>query len=143
MAAELQIIVWYKAHDRGDPGLPGLLDSDLQPKPSYWAFQTMTGMLSGARYQRPLTLAETGSEQIDGYVFQVCGRRLDVVWTEDGTPYDPDDDPSLPLTVWAGTLRVVDKLGNETWLKDADDGVVDGRITVVVGGSPLCLEYHP
>jgi streptogramin lyase len=143
IAAELRTIVWYKAHDIGDAGRPGLLDENLQPKPSYWAFQEMTTMLSRALYQRPLTLAETGSEQVEGYVFQVCGGRLDVVWTEDDTYLDPDDNPILPLTVQAQTLRVVDKFGVGTWLNDADDGVADGQITILVGGSPLYLEYNP
>ena len=101
-------------------------------------------MLGGAVYQRPLTLAETGSEQIKGYTFsQACGGRLDVVWTEDSTPYDPDDDPWLPLTVNASTLRVIDKSGDEFWTSDQSDGVADGRITVLVGGSPRYLEYNP
>lgn len=143
MAAGLEVVVWYKIGDGGDSSLPGLLDNNLQPKPSYWVFQRMTTMLERAVYQRALTLAETGSEQIEGYVFQVCGRRLDVVWTEDDTRYDPDDDPSLPLTVQAQTLRVVDKSGSETWLDDGDDGVADGQITILVGGSPLYLEYNP
>ena len=143
MAAELEVIVWFEIGDRSDADRPGLLDSAWQPKPSYWAFQAMTAMLDGALYQRPLTLAETGSEQIEGYVFQTCGRRLDVVWTEDDTPYDPDDDPSLSLTVQAQTLRTVDKFGNGTWHNDGDDGVADGQITILVGGSPLYLEYNP
>jgi hypothetical protein len=143
MATGLEIIIWYKIDDRGESALPGFLDSNLQPKPSYWAFQRMAAMLERAVYQRPLTLAETGSEQIEGYVFQVCGRRLDIVWTEDNTFFDPDDDPSLPLTVQAQTLRVVDKFGNETGLDDEDDGVADGQITTLVGGSPLYLEYNP
>jgi len=143
MAAGLEVIVWYEMRDGNDPILPGLLDSDLQPKSSYWAFQRMTAMLARASYQRPLTLAETGSGQIEGYVFQVCGQRLDVVWTEDDTRYNPDDDPSLPLIVPAQTLRVVDKFGNEAWHNDGDDGVADGRITIQVGGSPFYLEYNP
>lgn len=143
MAAGLETIVWYKIGDGDDASLPGLLDSNLQPKPSYWVFQGMTAMLERAVYQRSLTAAETGSEQIEGYVFHVCGQRLDVVWTEDDTPYDPDDDPSLPLTVQAQALRVVDKSGNETLLNDEDDGVADGQITILAGGSPLYLEYNP
>jgi hypothetical protein len=143
MAAGLKTIVWYRITDQGDSTLPGLLDSDLQPKPSYWAFQTMTDMLGKASYQRSLTSAETGHEQLIGYVFYTCQGRLDVVWTEDETPYDPDDDPSLPLTVQAHTLRVVDKFGDETWLSDSDEGVSDKRITITVGGSPLYLEYNP
>jgi hypothetical protein len=140
IAADLSIVVWYSSDDRSDSTLSGLLDSALQPKPSYWTYWRMTRMLGEAVYQRPLTLAETGSEQIKGYTFsQACGGRLDVVWTEDGTPYDPGDDPWLLLTVHASTLRVTDKSGNEFWT--SDDG--DGRITVLVGGSPLYLEYNP
>lgn len=143
IAAGLPIIFWYQYSDGSDVTLPGLTSATLQPKPSYWAYWWMTRMLGGAVYQRPLTLAETASDQIEGYVFQKCGGRLDVVWTEDGTFYNADDDPALPLTVSAHRLRVVDKLGNETWLYDADDGRADGRITVLVGGSPLYLEYRP
>jgi len=143
MAADLDIIVWYEIRDQGDTILPGLLDEEMQTKLSYHAYQAMTDMFTGASYQRPLTLAETGSDQLEGYVFQACGRRIDVVWTEDDTPYDPDDDPVLPLTVQARAVRVLDKFGNGLWYGDADDGKVDGRITVSVGGSPLYLEYDP
>jgi hypothetical protein len=143
MAADLGVTIWFEIGDRGDTGKPGLLDSDWQPKPSYWAFQTMTGMLDRSIYQRSLTLAETGSEQIEGYVFTVGGQRLDVVWTEDDSLTVPADDPALPLTVQAQTLRVVDKFGNRTWYNDGGDGVYDGWITVIVGGSPLYLEYNP
>ena len=142
LAAGLDVVVWYEIYDRGDSIEPGLLDSNLQPKPSYWAFQVMAAMMGQAVYQRPLTPAEAGHEQIRGYVFQDCGRRLDVVWTEDGTHLDSDDDPVLPLTVQAQTLRVVDKFGAETRIADGDDGVLDGRTTVTVGGSPLYLEYN-
>ena len=143
MAAELDVIVWFEILDHSDSIEPGLLDNDLRPKPSYWAYQAMTDMLAGAIYQRSLTPAETGSSQVEGYAFQVCGKRLDVVWTEDDTPYDTGDDPSLPLTVQAQTLRVVDKFGNYVWHDDADDGKVDSQITITVGGSPIYLEYNP
>jgi hypothetical protein len=143
MAADLRIIVWFKADDRGMDDLYGLLDNDLAPKPSFYAYQTMTSMLRRATYQRPLSSAETGSEQIEGYVFDVDGRRLDVAWTEDDTPFDPDDDPWLPFSASASTVRVVDKFGSELWLEDASDGIADGKVTLQVGGSPLLLEYHP
>jgi alpha-L-arabinofuranosidase len=143
MAAGLDVVVWYRIDDRDDSSLPGLLDKSLQAKPAYSAFQNMTGMLEGAVYQRLLTLAETNSDQIEGYVFQAYGDRLDVVWTEDDTLYDPDDDPWLPLTVQAGTLRVVDKFGNEIWYDDEGDGRIDGKVTIFVGGSPLYLERNP
>lgn len=143
MAAGLDVIVWYAILDYGDSIEPGLLSDDLQPKPSYSAYLVMTEMLGGAVYQRQLTPAEIGSSQIEGYVFQVCGKRLDIVWTEDDTPYDPSDDPWQPLTVQAQTLRRVDKFGNDVWYDDVDDGKADGRITITVGGSPVYLKYNP
>jgi len=147
MAAGLGTVVWYMISDATDGFLPGLLNSDLDPKPSYDAYQTMTEMLGPAQYQYVVTstIAITTTALTYDYVFRRLGRRLDVVWTEDeiAPPYDPDDDPSVPFTVTAGSLRVVDKFGIETWLNDEDDGSADGRITVTVGGSPIYLEYYP
>jgi len=74
-------------------------------------------------------------------VFETCGGRLDVVWNEDDTPYVSEDDPVLPLTVEAKTVRVVDKFGGEMTYRDAQDGSTDGQTTVWVGGSPIYLEY--
>jgi hypothetical protein len=138
MAAGLESLMWYTMKETGEAYLPGLLQADNQPKSSYWVYQRMTSMLARVEYQRGLTLAETGSSKIEGYVFTASqGRRLDVVWTEDQTYFDPSDDPQLPLVVNALQLRVVDKYGNETWLTSTT-----GRITVVVRGSPLYLEYY-
>ncbi len=141
MAADLDVVTWFWARD-GSGGGPGLLDVNRDPKDSYKAFDTTTAMLRGAVYRRPLTSTETGDERIEGYVFQTCAGRLDVVWVEDDTPYDTDDDPSLPLTVSASSLRVVRKFGHETEYRDDGDGVVDGKITVQVSGSPLFLVYN-
>jgi hypothetical protein len=66
---------------------------------------------------------------------------LDVVWTEDDTPYVTGDDPVLPLPVGATSVRVVGKLGSETIYRDAQDGDIDGQTTVWVGGSPVYLAY--
>jgi hypothetical protein len=138
MAAGLEPLTWYTMKETGEAYLPGLLQADNQPKSSYWVFQKMTSMLAGVEYQRSLTLAETGSGKIEGYVFTTSqGRRLDVVWTEDQTYFISSDDPQLPLVVNARQLRAVDKYGNETWLNSTT-----GKITVVVRGSPLYLEYY-
>jgi hypothetical protein len=123
--------------ETGEAYLPGLVQADNQPKSSYWVYQKMASMLAGVEYQRGLTLTETGSSKIEGYVFKaIQGHRFDVVWTEDQTHFNPSDDPQLPLVVNARQLRVVDKYGNETWLTSTT-----GKITVVVSGSPLYLEY--
>lgn len=143
MAADLDVVTWYWARDREAGGGAGLLDVGLQPKDSYRAFQGMTRMLSHALYRRRLTLAETGDVRIEGYVFQTPGCRLDVVWTEDDTPYVTDDDPVLRMTVDARSLRVVDKFGNEIERRDDDDGAADGQVTIEVGGSPVYIEHNP
>ncbi|NLE44570.1 MAG: hypothetical protein GX620_07595 [Chloroflexi bacterium] len=143
LAADLSVVSWYYLEDTGDAGLPGLLSVSLEPKESFLVYQHMaTEMLDGVAFRRALTPAETGSSQLVGYVFWHSGRRLDVVWTEDGTRFNPDDDPTIFYTVQASSLRVVDMFGNEEWHADADDGVVDGRIRVVVNGAPLYLEYY-
>jgi len=154
MAADLGVAIWYQIEDMpGELWLMGLLDGDLQPKPSYTAYRTAAELLAGARYQQVLTftvastatVAVSGQPLIYDYVFERHGRRLDVVWTEDEIwpPYDPYDDPVLPLTVSVARLRVLDKFGNETWVNDEDDGTADGHVTIDVSGSPLYLEYYP
>lgn len=142
-AAGMSIAIWYKNSDSGAWDLPGLLDSELQPKPSYEAFENMAKMLEKANYQHTLTPAETGSDEIEGYSFQVCGQRRDVAWTEGDSWSTTLDDPSVPMTVQAETLRVSDKSGNLTLYLDEDDGQDDGLITVIIGGDPLFLEYGP
>ncbi len=141
-AANLGMVIWYALTDGVDHNLPGLMTQDLHPKPAFAAYRVMNEMLDGVVYRRALTTAETGDARLVGYVFERNGKRLDVVWSEDDTPFDDTDDPVLPLTVDARALRVVDKFGGETRLSDADDGVIDGRIVLNVGGSPLYLEYE-
>jgi hypothetical protein len=143
LAAQLDVVGWWFIWDDDIDSLPGLLDANQEPKPAYHAFRNMTLVLGEADYLHALTPAQTGSKQLVGYVFERLGRRLDVVWTEDSTRSDPDDDPSLPFTVNASTIRVIDKFGNEVWVNDEDDGTVDGRVTLVVGGSPYYVEYDP
>jgi hypothetical protein len=142
MAADLDVVVWFWARDREVGGGPGLLDASLQPKDAYRAFQRMTMMLGDAVYRRRLTLEETGDERIEGHVFETCGGRLDVAWSEDDTPYVTEDDPILPLAVEAKSVRAVNKFGGETMYHDAQDGATDGETTVWVGGSPVYLEYE-
>jgi hypothetical protein len=151
-AAQMPAIIWYKSDDTGAGDLPGLLDAARQPKPAYWAFDRMTDMLASATYQRTLTAADTGTSEIEGYSFSVCGQRLDVVWTEGESWSSTNDDPEIQWKVPAESLRVTDKFGNIAGCKDNDhdglcrdndDGKNDGRTTITVGGDPLFVEYNP
>ncbi|MGC9356221.1 MAG: cellulase family glycosylhydrolase [Anaerolineae bacterium] len=143
MSMDLETVVWFMISDGGVLGLPGLLNSNYNPKESYYAYQFMTTMLEGAQYVRPLSLNETGSELIEGYVFTRRSKRMDIVWTNDDTPYVEEDDPLVPYRVSASTVRVSDKFGNSFITSDWEDGIQDGRLTILAGGSPLYLEYNP
>jgi len=144
MSVNLDVVIWFMIRDLEHFGAHGLLDIDYQPKSSYWAYRVMTSMLSFTSYQRPLSLAETGSGQIEGYVFVRGTKRIDVVWVNDVKPLDPSTDaPSLPLVMSAQRLRVTDKYGVTYLVSDIDDGVLDGGVEISVDGSPLYLEYNP
>lgn len=143
MAAQLPVAIWFMTTDGTEDYGPGLLYNDLSPKPSYSVFSYMTRQLNRAIYQRTLTIAETGSAQMEGYIFQAGRHRIDVIWTEDSTWTNPNDDPWLPFTAVASRLQVADKFGNAWIYTDAEDGTTDQRITVLVGGSPLYLIYEP
>jgi hypothetical protein len=137
-AADLDVVIWYRMADGASLESPGLLDPDNQPKDSYHAYQLMTELLGGSLYQRPLAV----SSPLEGYVFERRSGRMDVVWTNDATYEDGTDDPVVPYTASASSLQVIDKYGNETLVTDAQDGTVDGQVTVEVGGSPLYLIYN-
>lgn len=149
LAAGLMVQNWYAWRDI-DSGLPGLLDSGLQPKPAYYAYQTLTAQLGRARYVRPLTAEETGGGNIEGYVFSVPGastwERLDVVWYDCAgyrrmPPQDCPPGASQTMTVTGPGLRVTDMYGNSNVRYDADDGVVDERIALEIGPNPVYVKY--
>jgi hypothetical protein len=143
IAADLKMLIWFAYSDSvWEEEAAGLFTTTYQPKPSYHAFRTTEGQLQRATYQRPLSAAEKASPNIEGYVFtNRSGHRLDVVWTEGGNRFNPADDPVVFYTAYSNWLRVVDKYGVTRWVGDADDGLVDGKVTVAVGGDPLFLEY--
>ena len=69
MAAELIPTIWYELVDTVHVGQykHGLLTSDLQPKPTYHAYQTLARQLGGTNYVRVLDHTDTGSDQIEAY----------------------------------------------------------------------------
>jgi len=140
MAADLKYVIWFCLWDAcGDPRGWGLLDDSLDPKPAYSAYQTLTAELEGARYNRALTSAETGGwSETEGYLYTFCRVSPDeiyVVWT--------NEEVYRPLTVAADRIRRVDKDGAATMIEDGDDGKVDGKVSLIVGPSPLYLEVNP
>jgi hypothetical protein len=149
MAADLVVLNWYAWRDV-DSSLPGLLDNTYQPKPAYFAYQTLTEQLGKAQYVRPLTQGETGGGNIEGYVFNLNGpggvERLDVVWVDcpayqELPPQDCDPGTSQTMAVATSALLITDLYGGSRVQYDADDGVVDGYVRLGIGLNPVFLKH--
>jgi streptogramin lyase len=151
-AAGLPVVNWFAWIDT-DSTYSGLLGPGLVPRPSYTAYQTLTSLMSQARYVRSIPPSETGSTRVEGYQFSVPGlgerKRLDVYWYECPTmassrpPKDCGDTASLAIR--ASRIAKIDKLGGRVILNDAADGRTDGRVTIPggVGSSPIYIDYEP
>jgi hypothetical protein len=135
IAADLISAVWFTLVDDSGPysRKHGLLDANLSPKPSYYAFQTLSRHLASAQYSRKLRLAETGSDEIEAYEFSKSQglTRIVVAWTQ--------DDAMHSLRLESTQLVMVDKFGAETVIYDGDDFFMDGRVRVTIGPSPVYL----
>lgn len=150
MAAGLTVTNWFAWKDI-DSGLPGLLDAQLQPKPAYYVFRTLTQQLGQAEFKRPLSTAETGHADIEGYVFSVPFsngyERRDVVWLDCQAlrSVPPQDCPgaSRSMTVRADVVRVTGKFGVSRMLEDSDDGVTNGLVTLTITPDPIFIDYTP
>lgn len=136
MAAGLQITIWFRLIDEEGLGARkwGLVDADLTPKPSYYAFQTLAQQLGPTDYVRTLTPADTGTGAIEAYEFasHYGSDRIIVAWTEDGLYHQ--------ITLIGIQVVVVDKFGGQTPVWDGDDGAVDGKVRVNIGPSPVYLQ---
>lgn len=131
LAAGLDIVIWFSLVDTPELETAGwgLLDLNLNPKPSYKAYKTLISKLSGVCYDRPLSVNETGSSDIEGYLFS---NALRVVWT--------NSEVTREMYIYASQVHQTDKYGNSTIIYDGSDGVLDGRVKVTVGPSPIYLE---
>jgi hypothetical protein len=137
MAADIDIAVWFTLRDITDgfPFLFGLLDDNYDPKPSYTAFSTLTSQLSGARYFRTLTVAETGSQAGEGYAFAAAEQTVYVAWS--------NDESNHPMRITSSAVEQVSKYGASEVILDGADGALDGVVTVVVGPSPTYYRFGP
>jgi len=136
MAADLKIVVWFTFGYFIDNLNRewGLLDSDLNPRPAYYAYKTLTRELGGAHYERPLS-----ASGIEGYVFSLAeGVEKSVLWATEET---------TTMSFPGNQLRVVDKYGAESIIKDGDvsdlDGTANGSIEIEISLSPIYVEAKP
>ncbi len=139
MAADLGTVIWFHFVDRVLVAEPkhGLLNPDLSPKPSYIAYQTFSGKMSSADYERALAPGKEGSDQIEGYEFDLrfSPDHTVVAWTNDGA--------SHVLMLETSRSTVTDTFGNVQTVLDGDDGAVDGRVHVSIGPSPVYVTFEP
>lgn len=157
IAANLLMTSWYAMTDT-DPDQPGLLDSAgnaNQPRPSYYALVRLNEQLHAARYDRPLTFAETRSSYLEGYVFTdkvgtSSSERVDVIWYDCpglvvGVGTLPTDcTSSASYFVNDTKIGVTDHLtGSLQILTDASDGVINGKIKLTVNRDPIYIRYNP
>ena len=136
-AADLGLTIWFMLVDYA-PGTVwevGLFNLEMQPKPAYQAYVTLTRQLSPARYVRALGPAETGSDQVEAYEYttQTGSSRIVVAWRETDGP------GGLPMSLAGSQAVVVDKYGAKTTIYDRDDGRTDGKVTVTVTASPVYI----
>ncbi len=104
----------------------GLMTEDLEPKPSYYVYETLVDELSGAEFVR---VRDDLWNRFEGYEFNVNGRLKNVIWhTEDKT-----EQISLAVSQPGGTIRIVKKEGDEYFIPDGGTGDLDGQTNGFVG----------
>jgi len=136
-------MLWFQAVDRPDKTngyYYGLMRSDLSPKPSYTAYDTLARELTGRAYFQNHPFTTNTDPYAEGYDFSGGGEERWVVWRNaDGTVTHQFD-----VSGNGNALRVVQKDGTETIIVDGDsndlDGAVDGYVSIDLGPSPLILQ---
>lgn len=120
----------------------GLVDFDGNKKPSFDVYQNTVEQLSGTEFEKRLTDAETGTDDMSVYKFTklVDGTSLYVAWLN---PAETDNTGSLQLT--GNVVQVTDIYGNvlRSTARDEADGVRDvrdGRATIEISGRPVYIE---
>jgi hypothetical protein len=117
LAAGISKIVWYALVTPNDSYEQSLLFDDWKPKPAFYAYKTLTSELTRYHYLYTLDIPD-----VEGYAFI--------------SPSEPEK-----IVAWgsgiltfasASQLRVVDHLGDLTWIVDGGTGDVDGLINNTV-----------
>jgi hypothetical protein len=153
-AARLLLVNWYMWTDGQDPSQPGLLSNALAARPAYFALQTVISELRDATFVRTLNSQETGHERLEGYVFSTrsgnTSQRIDVIWYDCPTmvvftPELPVDcNSTATYRVHAAQVGVRQHMPGPMLIKyDADDGVIDGLVSLQVNTDPIYIHYSP
>jgi hypothetical protein len=137
MAGRLTALAWWTWIDP-DPnwGACGLLTRELQPKPSYTTYATLTSKLTGATFQESLSASQLGTAGVEAYRFAAKNGTLYVLWSTDAASHS--------VTLGGAGARIVDMNGNDNGvIADAADGASDGQVNLQVGQNPVFVEIVP
>ena len=133
MASNIAAAIWFTWFDL--PGYyiaTGLLNVNGQPKLAYDALKAARTKLGNATFQRRLSNGETGSSDVEAYLFRGTYAPLYVVWANSST-----HQVRLP----GKTVRVSGLVGETlATVRDIDDGIADGLITVTARYDPIYVE---
>jgi hypothetical protein len=92
-----------------------------QPKPSFYAFRTMTRTLYGTQYAGRLPLGPN----VRAYRFTAPGKRVTVAWAE-------KDEATVALPCPPDPITLIDRKGNQTAAQPQQ-----GNLTLKLTGSPV------
>lgn len=147
IAANLHGVGWWTLSD-----LPaqnwyyGLLDVNLNPKPSYTAFRTFTAQMNGQTYARTVN-----SKSFEQYEFTGGAKKKYVVWssvlnTSAAAPCADTHTPQKLKIKKVKKVRVTDMYGTSTLIKDNKKGDLDKKrkvMKILLGSAPTYVELNP
>jgi hypothetical protein len=131
-------VIWLEGVD--EPWMEfsyGLLRPDLSKKQPYFSYKTMAEEVSGTA---GVSARRDYPEDVEGYDFDMDGGVKTVLWVLG----EHSVDQAFPLEAAGGTLRVVDRLGDEQLIEDGGagdlDGEQDGAVVIALDADPRIVE---
>ena len=147
IGADLRAVTWWTFLDL--PNLSwyfGVVDATYTPKPSYQAYQVMTGQLRDATF----ITRRAKPKLVEAYGFEQNGKSKWVTWSADLVPNDKAQcaAPRNPqaLTLKAKRLRVTDMYGSSYQFRDNGKQDLDprkGKMRLLVDGMPRYILVNP
>jgi len=137
LAVGAEKIVWYALTTPNDSYDQQLLFNDWSPKPSFFAYKTVTSELNGYYFKEKLYVRDQDGDLIvEGYVFENSSEDEKVVaWGRGSLTFSP-----------ANKLRIVDRDGNVSWIQDGGTGDRDdsnnGSIEYKTTIEPVFITVH-
>jgi len=134
--SDIKALIWFTLKDFSDGTGWGLVKNaaPYNPNPAYNAYQTLIRQLDGYHFLRQLPSSETGSIEIQGYVFAPDGggSNMVILWRDTGLPIKQENTSATSsmtisaaqLGTWTGSVRITDKYGNPLSTKTGTSSVV-------------------